>query len=250
MYRLENASTYLDIDDYYVSFETGLPQGSYKISDSLSDGGYVSGRGNIGARVAKISRVFTRDDEDTRDLWLDWFTKPVYEELYLRKTSTNFDGIQRIYPALDGGESYKIRNFNMSDGVSFEMYMPDPYFESTTVTSSTFTLTSTSLHSTSISITGQKVFAVYTFIPTSDATSIDVKTAEGHGFHLDYNFNAGSSVVISTTGSNIYMQIGGLTVSGYFSANSNPFELWPGTNNLYITGSSGTLNVSYYERRL
>ena len=250
MFRLENATTHYDIDDYYVSFETDLPGGSYKMNDVIGDGGMVSGSGNLKSRTAKITRVFTRENESERDEFISWFTKAPYEEIYLRKTTTSFDGIQRVYPMLSGGEGFGTRNFNYSKEISFEMLMPDPYFESTAATSSTFTLTSTSLHSTSISISGQRIFPSFLFIPTGACNLLDVKTADGFGFHIEYNFQAGSSVVISTTGSDIYCEVEGERIGGYFSANSKPFDLYTGTNNLYITGSSGTLTLTYYGRRL
>lgn len=254
MYNLEDNTTSINIDDYYVSFESGLPKGSYKMNDILGDGGMIDGMGSIGGRIVKISRTFLRENEVDRDLWMSWFTRPIYDEIYLRRTSTNFIGIARVFPQLAGGESFNVRNFNFSKDIPFEMLMENPYFESTTITnSSAISLTSTAQISNNITIAGMKVFANYSLtIGSTTCQTFQIKTAEGYGFNISYNFQQNDVVNVSTSDSQLIVTINGIILdSGNFTSGSQPFELKSGINTLYIIGSSNsTLVVSYYERHL
>lgn len=250
MYKLENGTTSLDIDDYYVSFETGLPAGNYKLRNTIGDGGLVTGNGVIGGRIAKVSRAFTRVEEDERDNFLSWFTKPSHETVYLRKTTTNFDGIQEIKPMLAGGEKYNVRNFNYSKNVSFTMMMANPYFESTSLSTSVITVTSSVVQTETVEISGMKVFPTFELTSTNAVTLFQVKTAEGHGFRIDYTFEPSDVIVVKTTDSNLICEVNDVRLDGYFSSDSTPFELNSSNNTLYIKADAGDLKIQYYKRNL
>lgn len=250
MYSLENNTTNIIIDDYFISIETGLPDMSYKMNDIIGDGGIVTGIGSLSGRKAKISRAFIRTDFDGRQTFIDWFTKPNYDTIYLRWTTTSFTGISQVYPMLSGGEGYETRNFNYVKSLNFEMYLPNPFFESTSATSNSYAIASTVVHSTSISITGCKVFPVFSFTSTLAWSSLEVKLNTNYGFHIDYSFNAGDIVQVYTSNSELEMYVNGNRVDGFFHIDSTPFELIAGLNNFDVKAQSGTLTVQYRQRRL
>jgi len=251
MYTLENDTTSINIDDYFVSFETGLPEMSYKMETIIGDGGIITGVGSLAGRKAKISRSFVRTDFNGRQTFIDWFTKPNYETIYLRwQPTTSFNGITQVTPFLSGGESFETRDFNYVKSINFEMYMANPYFASTTITNSTFAIASTVVHSTSVIITGCKVFPIFSFTSTLAWTSLEVKLNTNYGFHVDYSFTAGDVVDIYTSNSELEMYINNNKVDGFFHIDSTPFSLKAGLNTFDVKAQAGTLNIKYYERRL
>jgi hypothetical protein len=216
----------------------------------MGDGAILTGSGFMEGRTAKISRVFLRTEESDRLDWMSWFTRPPYETLYLRRTTTNFDGICQVKPALSGGETFNVRNFNYGKEISFDLYMASPYFESTTLTTTSIAITSSAQITGVVNISGNKVFPQYEIWSSNVITQFEVKTAEGYGFHLDYNFSAGSTINVRTSDSSLICTISGTPLTGYFSALSTPFELINGNNTLYVKADVGTLLVKYYERQL
>ncbi len=250
MYTLENDTTTFNIDDFYISFESGLPKMVYTQNETISDGAIIDGVGSIGGRTAKVSRAFLRTHEYERDQFLQWFSQPVYKDIYLRRNSTWFNGIVKVYTAIEGGEAYKTRDFNFVDGMDFSIFMTSPYFESTTLTTISSTLVSSTQHILTVNISGYKCYPCYSITSTNALTMFEVKTAEGYGFRVDYNFNANDVINITTSGSQLIMTINGIRVDGYFTEGSSPFELQSSNNTLYVTGSASTFNILYYERHL
>lgn len=250
MFQLEDSTTSFNLDNYMVSFETGLPKSVYKMAKILGDGGIVSGNGFLEGRIAKISRVFTKWEESDRDSFINWFNRPPYETMYLRRQTSSFNGKQECKNSLGGGETYNVRNYNVGKEIEFEMYMENPYFESTTVTTTSVAIASSALVTGTVTINGNKVYPNFEITSTKAVTQFEVKTAEGYGFHVDYTFTAGDTIVVSTSGSELSLTVNGNYLYGYFSANSTPFELKNGTNNLYIKADVGTLLIKYYERHL
>lgn len=250
MYRLEDATTYFNIDNYYVSFESGLPKGQYKMNKIIGDGGIITGSGALEGRIAKISRAFLKSEEAQRKEFISWFTRPAYDTIYLRRTTTSFDGICQCKPTMSGGEQFASRNFNYGKEVSFDIYMNTPYFESTTLTTTSIAIASTATTSGTITINGHKVFPQYEITSTLAMTQFEVKLAEGYGFHMDYSFTASDTVNVKTSDSSLICTINGNNIYGYFSALSTPFDLRPGSNTLYVKANTGTLLIKYYERQL
>jgi hypothetical protein len=246
-------TTSIDIDDYYISFETGLPSMSYKLNEVNANGGIVTGAGNLSGRIVKISRAFTKLDFSGRQNFIDWFTKPSYEVIYLRWNTSSFNGISRVYPMLSGGESFQVRNFNYSKELSFEMIMPDPYFESTTLTSISYNIDTTSLLSTSVTITGGKIFPRFVLNSTSICTDIQLILDNNYGFRLDYSIQAENEAIIYTSNCKLEFYVNSVNTGGlYFSSLSTPFEFLGGVNNfdLIITTTGSSFSIKYYERRL
>jgi hypothetical protein len=250
MYQLENDTTSLSLDDYYVSFETGLSKRNFKTIDILGDGFNISGNGYLSGRVVKINRSFTKYDYDNRELFIKWYTKSINENIYLRWISTSFEGISQVYPSLQGGENFSIRDFIFSKEINFEMLQPDPYYYSTSLTSVTFIPLSTEILSTFININGQKNYIQIQFTSTLAWTSFELKLNTNYGIHIDYNFEAEDVLVIKTSSNNLSMQVNGIEQYGYFDINSVPFPFESGLNYFDFKGQSGTLILSYYKRVL
>lgn len=250
MYRLENDSTYLILDNYMVNFETGLPGTSYDISDTIGHGFIVSGSGNLGGRTVSLSRVFTKDQESERKTYIEWFTRNRSKTTYLRRTTTNFDGIQEVITSLQDGESFNIRDFNFSKELKFTAYMENPFFESTSLTSSTFAISSSNKNTITANINCNKVFPNFQMVSTKAMTQFEIKNAEGYGFHVDYNFQPNDVVNISTTDSDLIFSINSIRADGFFTSSSCPFELNSSNNTLYVKADTGILTIKYYQQEL
>jgi hypothetical protein len=250
MYRLENDSTYLVLDNYMVNFESGLPGTVYDLNDTIGHGFIVSGSGNLGGRIVSLSRVFTRDQESERKNYIEWFTRNRSKTTYLRRTTTNFDGVQEVVTSLQEGESFNIRDFNFSKELKFTAYMENPFFESTTLTISTFAISSSIKNTVTANINCNKVFPNFQMVSTKAMTQFEVKNAEGYGFRVDYNFQANDVINVSTTGSDIYLTINSIRTDGFFSSSSCPFELNSSNNTLYVKADTGTLTIKYYQQEL
>ncbi|MFA5300629.1 MAG: hypothetical protein WC389_20775 [Lutibacter sp.] len=250
MYQLENNTTSFIIDSYYVAYETGLPKHNYDFSPVLGDGSIVSGIGSLPGRVIKLTRIFTRFQEEERNNFIEWFNQPLFKDIYLKWTTTNFTGRTKVIPYLGGGESFATRNFNFGKELTFEMFQPDPYFESTSQTSTNIILTSSTQSSGIVTISGERIFPAFSFTSTAAFSIFEVKTAEGYGFRVDYAFAAGDIIAVSTTDSAIKMTVNGGEVAGYFTSNSRPFNLFSSQNTLYVRAAAGTLTINYNQRKL
>lgn len=194
--------------------------------------------------------MFTKNEESDRLAWLSWYTRPSYETIYLRRTTTNFDGICIVKAGLEGGEGFASRNFNVGKEMSFNMYMQTPYFESTSITTTSIAISSSLQTTGTVNIIGHKVFPQWETWSTNTITQFEVKLAEGYGFHVDYSVTPGSTINVKTSDSDLICTIGGSRITGYFSAQSTPFDLKSGSNTVYVKSDVGTLYVKYYQRQL
>jgi hypothetical protein len=251
MYKLIIDSTEFDIDDEIIDIDIGLPKGVYKMNDVMSDGGIVSGSGFLEGRIIELSKTFIRVNETARQKILEWFTTPNYQDVYLQKSTTDgFTGQTLVRPALGGGEGYNLKEFIFSDAVPLELYAADPYFTSTTVTSTTVALTSSTEKTSTVTLSGAKNFCTFALSSGSAFTLFQVKNDEDFGFRLSYSIPANSTIEVFTSGSELVTKLDNSIISGGLAANSSPFELNSSQNTLFITGNSGTVTITYYERRL
>jgi hypothetical protein len=88
-YIQDNESTALirwldDVGD----IETGLPKNDYKLNDVLMDGSQISGIGSMQGREWGCNYLFKNNDENERESFLDWFTRPSLYTVYLYKLVT------------------------------------------------------------------------------------------------------------------------------------------------------------------
>lgn len=250
MFRVENATTYLVLDDKYVSIETGLPKSKWKLEEVLGGGAIILGGGALSGRQAKVSRHFMKTEEDERELYFQWFTKPQYEDIWFRKTTTSFDGIVECRLGLDGGEVFTARNFNYSKEIGFNIFMGCPYFESTSVTTVNITSTGTTQVTDTITISGGNIYPNFYVATTESFSLLEVISGESYGFTLNYSFNAGDVIRVYTSEAFLRATVNGLDVSDYFSADSTPFDLQSGTNTVYSRSANCTIELRYNERRL
>jgi hypothetical protein len=251
MYKLYDDSTFIDLDIHLIEVETGLPESFYRMQETIGDGGLVTGVGFLSGRVFEITKTFIRQDEATRQLLLDWFTRPPYKSLWLEKATTDsFTGRVKVRPQLTGGEKYLFREYVYSDNVGFNLIAEDPYFTSTTESSTFITLTSSTETSGTVTLAGAKNFCKYALSSTDAWTSFQVKTDEDYGFLIEYAIAANSTLEVSTTKSVLSVTIDNNTIFGSESSGSTPFELNSSDNILYVTGAVGTMTMTYYERRL
>ena len=251
MYKLIIGTTEFELDDEIVNFESGLPGGTYKMNDVMSNGGIVSGTGLLAGRVVEVSKTFIRSNETARQKMLDWFTQPAYVDVYLEKSTTDgFTGRTKVNLAISGGENYALKEFIFSDAVPFSMYAADPYFTSTSLSSTTVTLTSSTEHTSGVTISGAKNYCRFSHSSTTAFTVFQVKTDEDYGFRLEHSAGSTDTIEVFTTNSILKAELNGDRITGGFSANSTPFELNSSANTLYITGSTGLVTISYFERRL
>lgn len=262
MWTLFDDTTSLNLDDYYVTLDTGLPKVSYKFNEIIGDGSELSGNGLVNGRIIKITRAFTKSKYADRDLWIDWFTRPFYQEIYLRMQTSSFNGVQRVYPALDGGESYASKNFTIIKEISFNLFMPDPYFESTTYTGLDigWSILSSTEHFFTFNIDSHKIFPTIYFKPNSYNDYYSAKTNNNYGFEITYPIdNRYIDVFSSNSELKAYTDINTIPpvyddtklISGYFTPNSSPIEFRKGSNTLRIkTNCAGVAGYYYLDRRL
>lgn len=252
---LSDDTTSLELGDNVkeISLEGGSR--NFDIVDfAQSNGGYIRGTGNYSPRKFSV----TRDDyilsgeniawNQRRTDFMKWFTKPVYETLYLNmQYSTGAITLRtRVYPTKLGKDAFK-NTWNYNEGRDFELISPTGIWEETTAISTSIAITSSGEQTVNVQNTGMLECApVFTFTPDGAGVIFQVKISEGYGFRLEGTF---STVAIS-----YYMNDGKLTIDGaevdatnYLTAGS-PF-LFPITSTaLYVSASSGTFEYSFFKR--
>ncbi len=219
-----------------------------------SNGGYIRGIGNYEPKEFEISRDdFIQANENMawnqrRTDFMKWFTKPVYETLYLNmQYSTDSLTIRtRVYPTKIAGDKFK-DTWNINNDRSFTLISPSGIWEETTAISTSVAITSTGEQTVYLTNAGMlEVAPIFSFTPSGAGTLFQVKISEGYGFRLEGTF---STFKIDYYMSNGDMKINGaiVDVTNYLTAGS-PF-LFPITaTSVFVSASSGTFEYSYYKR--
>jgi len=180
--------------DEVSDLDTGLPKRAFSIENTISNVGQIKGSGTLNPKIFKCSKIFIESDanpgaETDRKDFLAWFFKPVWREVYLYKTyADGFVGRTRVYNSPGGSEPYASC---VSENVSFEIYAPNPFFQSTTITTlSQINISDSTEISETVTITGYYgTPVIYDFYLNLDCMKIQVKTNEGFGFLIDgYTF--------------------------------------------------------------
>ena len=84
-YLQVDGSTSIFSLDIIADLQTGLPESNYKLENSLTEGGFVTGIGSRTGREISCSYQFKGNEDYERELFLDQFTRPVDADLYLYK---------------------------------------------------------------------------------------------------------------------------------------------------------------------
>lgn len=164
-----------------------------------------------------------------------------------------FLGRALVYASITGGESYD--NSAISGAIGLRLFSESPYFTSTSLkTLVTLSATSAQEYSTTVQNIGNDTPAIYNFTLSTAATAVNifqVKTQYGYGFQVQKQISAGDIIQVDTRESNLKLYVNSVLSAGYFTAESQPFMLLSGNNQLYITaGLSTSITVQIYERRL
>ena len=250
-YYLKIDADTLLISDESTEYNVDLPTRSFSQVNIMADGGIVSGNGKFRGRQITLSKVFIKDKEQDRIDFIDFFNAQLNKTLYFYKAITGFTGKMRVYGSPGGGEAYRIKRSAFSDSVAFKLWSEDAYFTSTTeTTGATKTITSTIEETETITLNGVSQAVVWEFTPTADFTTFQIKNDSGNGFIATHDFKNGDAIVIDTRGSDLSCTVNGSPVLDLFSNTSTPFPLSTGDNTIYVTATSGSLNIRYSEKRL
>jgi len=84
-YIQEGESTNIFWLDVVNNVDVGLPTNDYRLRHTLMDGGQIKGVGAMQGRVFECTYFFKQNDDYERELFLDWFSRPLITTLYLYK---------------------------------------------------------------------------------------------------------------------------------------------------------------------
>jgi len=84
-YIQEGESTNIFWLDVVNNVDVGLPTNDYRLRNTLMDGGQIKGVGAMQGRVFECTYFFKQNDDYERELFLDWFSRPLITTLYLYK---------------------------------------------------------------------------------------------------------------------------------------------------------------------
>jgi hypothetical protein len=248
-YYLIYGSSQINIDDYFIKINLGLPSRSITQSANLGDGSTVRGSGAFSGREISLTVKFKGAQETTRDLILGWFSMAMYKTVYLYKEITGFTGVMECKLSPSGGESYS--SYSISDEVPFKLITKQAFFEKTTqATLETITVTSTSRQTETVTVTGQPVFPQFQFTATADFTLFQIMLSYRWGFRIDRQFYNGDVIIIDTRNGQLSLTVNDVSIYNAFTSTSTPFLLDTGDNSIDIFATSGELLVKSYERRL
>lgn len=253
---ISNGTTTLNLDDYVSSLEVGGLKRNFNVEDFAgTNGGYLKGIGNFSPRKLKFQKIERAEGTDgtafnsRRNDFMAFFLKPFWEDWYFYIKDGEGTSTYRTLCYCTDIDSDKYKYVRISDDKKFEIILPNPVFESTTVNSTNVAITGSNEQTVTITVGGNTdANPIYSFTPTAAETSFQVSSSEGWKWRLDGTFALG--VQISFNMGNGELTIGGAVVdlTSYLIAGS-PFPLVCGTNTIYVKCSgAGTFNYSYSNR--
>lgn len=260
---LSDSSTTIDLGDNVKTITLGESERAFEVSRfARSNGGFLKGIGNYSPKKFQ----FTRDDfirsstqlhawNQERNTFMSWFTKPVYDDLYLNffyspDGSTNYNTLRTLVYSLKLPDDEFDETWNTNFSRTFELISPSGVFENAVATTGTTNISSTSEQTITITNNGViEAAPVFYFTPDGTGAKFQVKIAEGFGFRLEGTFSSGVIISYNMKNGILKFDDSEIDFTNYLIGESSPF-LFPSFKStyVYVTASSGIFAWEFNER--
>jgi hypothetical protein len=255
---LSDGTNTLNLGSNCTELKLGGSKRSYKTDEFVgANGGVLKGFGNYSAKSFEITFQLRASNgqvtyhNSTRTLINQWFTRMVYESIYLYVVTSDTSPVTKrtlVFCTNIGDEKISYQRGFISK--SYTVISPTGYFEDTTAATGSLAITDSSVNIVSVTNAGDIDTPIkLKFTPTGNETYFQVEIFDTHGVKLGATyFNAGNKIIYDTNDNSLTIAGQEVNLTNYLISGST-FNLSPGINLLYVQCSGAGLFEYEYNSR-